>query len=241
MKYKKADVRQLGTILGVWAHPDDESWCSAGIMADAIRNSQRVAVVTATYGAAGQTADEGRWPKKKLAQIRKNELAEALKIIGVTEHSWLGYEDGRLQHLETSKPIAEIAAVIARVKPDTILTFGPDGITGHKDHCTISDWTLKAVKRAGSDAVVYGASEVEEHYHSATSDVRLSVYFNTKQPKLISKAQADLCFEPAKSIAQLKLRALSAHASQTRGMFDKPESRQFIEQAAACECFMRIN
>jgi len=42
------DVTELGTILGVWAHPDDEAYLSAALMAWARRNGQRVVVVTAS-------------------------------------------------------------------------------------------------------------------------------------------------------------------------------------------------
>ena len=52
-------MKDLGTILGVWAHPDDEGYLSAGIMAQAMRNGQRVVCVTATRGEA---ADPEQWP-----------------------------------------------------------------------------------------------------------------------------------------------------------------------------------
>lgn len=41
-------VANLGTILGVWAHPDDETYLSAGLMASAVRSGCRVVCVTAT-------------------------------------------------------------------------------------------------------------------------------------------------------------------------------------------------
>lgn len=77
MKYVDSDIKKLGTILGIWAHPDDESWASAGIMITAAANGQRTACVTATKGEAGET-DEKRWPKKSLAAFdllfRVNEI-----------------------------------------------------------------------------------------------------------------------------------------------------------------------
>ena len=57
--------RRSGTILGVWAHPDDEAYLSAGLMARARRNGQRVVVVTATPGELG-TDDPSRWPPARL-------------------------------------------------------------------------------------------------------------------------------------------------------------------------------
>jgi LmbE family N-acetylglucosaminyl deacetylase len=37
------DVKELGSILGVWAHPDDEAYLTGGLMAAAIANGQPVA------------------------------------------------------------------------------------------------------------------------------------------------------------------------------------------------------
>lgn len=242
MRYGQNDIKKLGTIVGIWAHPDDESWSSAGIMATAVKNGQRVVCITATKGEAGQTADEKLWPKSRLGEVRSNELAKALEILGVSENYWLDYADGELARVNKRQASEKIAKIIAKVKPKTVLTFGPDGITGHEDHCTICDWACAAVKKSGCDAEVYGATEVKEHYYATPSDVhkRLNIYFNTVVPKLVSKTKADICYEPPESVAMTKLDCLKAHASQTKRMFDHPNSREFAERAASCECFMRL-
>jgi len=87
------DVAALGTILGVWAHPDDEAYLSGGLMALARDNGQRVVCVTATRGERG-TPDPVAWPPERLAEERTRELARCLSILGVEEHHWLGYRDG---------------------------------------------------------------------------------------------------------------------------------------------------
>ena len=46
-------VSELGTLLGVWAHPDDETYLVAGLMAQAVRDGHRVVCVTATRGEEG--------------------------------------------------------------------------------------------------------------------------------------------------------------------------------------------
>lgn len=69
----RVPVEQLGTLLGVWAHPDDEAYLSAGLMALARRDGQRVVVVTATFGEHG-TDDPHRWPPTRLARHRRQEL-----------------------------------------------------------------------------------------------------------------------------------------------------------------------
>src|SRR5438093_2334158 len=72
----------LGTILGVWAHPDDETYLSAGLMAQAVREGRRVVCVTATRGEEG-SFDEERWPTATMGKVRENELMRSLEILGV--------------------------------------------------------------------------------------------------------------------------------------------------------------
>jgi LmbE family N-acetylglucosaminyl deacetylase len=46
-------ISALGTIMGIWVHPDDEAYLSGGLMALARANGQRVVCVTATRGELG--------------------------------------------------------------------------------------------------------------------------------------------------------------------------------------------
>jgi LmbE family N-acetylglucosaminyl deacetylase len=69
----------LGTILGVWAHPDDEAYLSGGIMAQSVHDGRRVVCVTATRGEAGSW-DHTRWPPDELGAIREAELNDSLTI-----------------------------------------------------------------------------------------------------------------------------------------------------------------
>src|SRR3990170_4015266 len=60
---------ELGTILGVWAHPDDETYLTAGLMARAVRNGSRVVCITATRGEGGSMDEEG-WPPETMGEGR---------------------------------------------------------------------------------------------------------------------------------------------------------------------------
>ena len=144
------DPRQLGTILGVWAHPDDEAYLSAATMAAAIDAGQRVVCVTATRGEAG-SLDHVRWPPDTLASVREKELDACLRVLGVTEHSWLEFADGGCAEVPLEEAVAPIVSIIDDVRPDTVLTFGPDGMTGHTDHIAVGHWTNEALRRSGRD------------------------------------------------------------------------------------------
>src|SRR5207245_1015642 len=93
----------LGSILGIWAHPDDETFFSGGVMAHAVRMGRRVVCVTATRGesstlGANDSPDE-------LATRREDELERSLSALGVTEHHWLDYEDGGLSRVPRNEAV----------------------------------------------------------------------------------------------------------------------------------------
>lgn len=139
----------LGTILSVWAHPDDETYCAGGLMARAVRNGSRVVCITATRGEQG-SPDEARWPSgAALAAVRSDELDAAFAVLGVTEHHWLDYPDGGCTAVDQAEAVRRVAEVMADVQPDTVVTFGPDGMTGHGDHISVSRWTTEAFAAVG--------------------------------------------------------------------------------------------
>jgi LmbE family N-acetylglucosaminyl deacetylase len=153
-------VPELGTILSVWAHPDDETYGCAGIMAAAVRAGNRVVCVTATRGEQGST-DPQRWPNgPELAEVRTQELAAALEVLGVREHVWLDYPDGGCAAVDRDEAVARIRAIVEEVRPDTVLTFGPDGGTFHPDHIAVSGWTTEAVRGTGA-ALLYASTTPE--------------------------------------------------------------------------------
>jgi LmbE family N-acetylglucosaminyl deacetylase len=88
-------VAELGTILSIWAHPDDETYLAGGIMAAARDEGQSVVCATATAGERG-TPDAGTWPPGRLGPIRRWEAAAAMAVLGVTDHAVAGLPDGDL-------------------------------------------------------------------------------------------------------------------------------------------------
>jgi LmbE family N-acetylglucosaminyl deacetylase len=206
----------IGTLLGIWAHPDDEAYLSAGLMASAMRAGGRVAVVTATAGELG-TADPQRWPPGRLSALRRREMTASLAALGVREHSWLGYPDGGCAVIPDDIAIAEIADVIAAVAPDTIVTFGPDGMTGHPDHQAVSRWATMAWLALRPTARLWYATllpSFHERWGALNDEVGL---FAPDQPPPctddVDAAAVVVCDGP---LLDAKIAALDAHASQTR-------------------------
>lgn len=213
-------VAELGTILGIWAHPDDEAYLSGGLMAMARDAGNRVVCVTATHGELG-TPDPVAWPPSRLAAVRAVELARCLEILGVTEHSWLGYRDGECAQTPAAEAVAQLADLVDRVRPDTVITFGPDGITGHPDHRAVSAWTAAAVDRAAPPGARLLQATVAERRVPRWRDLNesLGVYLpGYPRPTPDDRLALDLVLDPA-TVAR-KVRALRAQATQTTGIVE---------------------
>lgn len=232
-----ADVRLLGTILVVGAHPDDESFTAAGIMAAAVENGQRVACVTATKGEMG-VQDAERWPPARLGEIRVDELKAALAILGVKEHHWLDYPDGGCNAVPFQEAVERLKGIIRQLQPDTVLTFGPDGLTGHPDHQTVSKWVDAAVK--GTNATVYHAVEEASSYEDflKEADKQFNIYFNIDEPPVYSEEECDIAFCLTPQQFDKKKRAMMAMPSQTEALF-KNAPPGFAESVFRCECFLK--
>ena len=235
---KPDDIRQLGTILSVWAHPDDESFLAAGILRTAVKNGQQVVCVTATRGEAG-SQDEQKWPAANLANIRTNELADALKILGIKQHYWLDYPDGGCCDMPPSQAVNKLVEIIRNLQPDSILTFGPDGITGHDDHRTVSEWVSAAARASKQPLAIYHAVHTPEQYshHLQQMDKELNIFFNIAEPPLVQPKDCDIHFELTPAICRYKNDALAAQPSQTEVMI-KLFGRQFLEDSLATEAFV---
>lgn len=135
-----AELADRGTVMAVWAHPDDESFCGAGLMMAAAAAGRRVVNVTATLGELG-TDDPTRWTPERLGRRRRGELAQALDHLGGADIELLGIRDGACEELDERIGARRVATAMERYRPELVLTFGPDGVTGHPDHQAISRWT----------------------------------------------------------------------------------------------------
>lgn len=240
MQYSQNEVKKLGSILGIWAHPDDEAWSSAGLMKMAALNGQKVGVITATKGDAGETADPERWPKAELAEIRTREMLDCLCEIGDVEHHWLDYEDGKMADANEELAVEQISEIIKLFKPLTVVTFEPNGITGHDDHRTISKWTTLAVKRVDSSIQILHSAESQEKYDLAGEnlDREFNIFFNIEKPVLVKESEADIVLKLERDILECKFCCMKAHASQTSKLFADENGRKMVEIMAATECFI---
>lgn len=223
--------------MSIWAHPDDESFLAAGLLATAVKNGQTVVCVTATKGEAG-VQDEARWPRNKLGEIRAQEMAAAMKLLGITNHHWLDYADGGCVDANTDEAVDKLCVIAQQIKPDTILTFGPDGWTGHPDHTTMSRWADVLVTTLGKKIAIYHVTHTPEHFEKyyKKADEQFNFFFNIDQPPLLPKQECDIHYQLPADIKALKYRALKSMVSQTERLFLQYDP-ELLDKAWAVECF----
>ncbi len=206
-------------LLGVWAHPDDEAYLSAGLMGRVIDRGGSVTVVAATNGELG-TGDPNLAGSEGFAQVRRRELSASLGQLGVTDIRFLDVADGACEQEPTDRAVARLVDIIGDVRPDAIVTFGPDGITGHPDHRAVSSWVTAAWLDSDQRAdVLYAAMTHSFLAKYADLHDRLGL-FDEYGDGPAGIDDADVVLRCALTYCELerKRAALAEHASQTNGL-----------------------
>ncbi|MGJ9414243.1 N-acetyl-1-D-myo-inositol-2-amino-2-deoxy-alpha-D-glucopyranoside deacetylase [Aeromicrobium sp. CF4.19] len=149
-------------LLLVHAHPDDETINNGATMAKYLSEGANVTLVTCTLGEMGEVlvpelehlaADQ----EDGLGPHRVGELAEAMRILGVTDHRFLGgqghYRDSGMKwdengnataaddttadafwHADLTEAANHLVEVIREVRPQVLVTYDEFGNYGHPDH-----------------------------------------------------------------------------------------------------------
>jgi LmbE family N-acetylglucosaminyl deacetylase len=153
-------------LLAVLAHPDDESLGFGGTLARYAAAGADVRVLTATRGEAGRYGDGTHPGKAEVGRLREAELRAACGVLGVREVSVCGFPDGGLHEVALSEGLGWLVPEIRRIRPDVILTFGPDGAYGHPDHITVGQWALAATVLAAAPAAADASGDMSSHHTS---------------------------------------------------------------------------
>lgn len=208
------DIEGLGTVLAVWAHPDDETYLVGGLFAALRDAGSRVVCVTATRGEA---ADPDATPGERaaLAAVRSRELEEALAVLGVSEHHWLGYADGHCADADPRVASRKLRCLIDQVQPDTVITFGPDGFTGHPDHRAVSGWVDLALQGSPGRRLLHAVAVEPAVDPGLDEDFGV---FQLGRPRICTHDELAVHLPLTGSRLDRKVDALLLQESQTAGL-----------------------
>jgi LmbE family N-acetylglucosaminyl deacetylase len=141
-----AAAQSTRPILAVFAHPDDERVIGP-LLSRLAREGRETHLVIATDGSQGVTAFAGIAAGPPLAAARVEEANCAAKRLGVRQLHLLGLPDGGLAKFEVLGRLRRsLAAIVDSIRPAAIITFGPEGGTGHPDHRLVGDVMTQVVQ-----------------------------------------------------------------------------------------------
>jgi N-acetyl-1-D-myo-inositol-2-amino-2-deoxy-alpha-D-glucopyranoside deacetylase len=156
------------------AHPDDETISTGATMARYVDEGVQVTLVTSTLGEEGEVlvpalAQLAADQADQLGGYRIGELAAAMRLLGVTDHRYLGgpgrfRDSGMAGTPATGKPrafwradqdpadfdaaVAAAVEVIREVRPQVVVTPDDNGDYGHPDHIMTYRVAAAAIARA---------------------------------------------------------------------------------------------
>jgi LmbE family N-acetylglucosaminyl deacetylase len=198
----------------VWAHPDDESYLAGGLMALARANGQPVTCVVATPGDHAATEED----RIRIGVRRAGELRQAMRQLCVDDVALLGLRDGECAGYAPEIATKKLRALIRDRRPDTIVTFGPDGYTGHPDHRAVHRWVMAAAA-ADPVRVLFAVATPAMKTAGRDVDERFTV-FESGLPTTVREENLAVAVELGGPWLDAKLSALRAHHSQTADVID---------------------
>jgi LmbE family N-acetylglucosaminyl deacetylase len=142
------------TLAVCFAHPDDEAYATFGSVAIHRTDPRfRVVALHATDGGAGEVAPGVDLGPAGLGALRRLEDESAWRAVGCVpaRHDWLGLPDGAVARAPFDDLVDAVACFLDDERPDVVVTFGPDGVTGHPDHVTVGAATDAAFHRVRGD------------------------------------------------------------------------------------------
>jgi LmbE family N-acetylglucosaminyl deacetylase len=156
-----------------------------------------------------------------MGEVRTAEMERSLEILGVTEHHWLDLPD---IDMDTPLPEAgyeEVRALVAETQPDTILTFGPDGMTGHAAHKSVGRWSTEALLEVGKPGsrVLYASVTPEWAAEYLPVWEPFNV-FRPGTPDLTPRDALAIDFRLPDGLLETKVRAIRAHQSQVEAIVE---------------------
>jgi N-acetyl-1-D-myo-inositol-2-amino-2-deoxy-alpha-D-glucopyranoside deacetylase len=152
------------TLLAVLAHPDDEVFGTGGILAKYASEGARTILVTCTGGEVGEISHASLATPENLDVVRAAELAEAARILGISQTIPLGYRDSGMagtadnehpdsfHQADLAEATSRLVRIIRAERPWVIIAPNEQGDYGHPDHVKANRVAVAAFEATGDGA-----------------------------------------------------------------------------------------
>ena len=158
--------------MAVHAHPDDEASSTGGTLAKYSAEGIRTVLVTCTNGELGDSPTgakpgEAGHDEAAVVALRRDELEESCRILGIGSLEMLGYRDSGMMgwdsnghessfwSLAVEVAAAPLVTLMRDYQPDVVVTYDDFGFYGHPDHIQAHRITVAALDAVGSRAKLY--------------------------------------------------------------------------------------
>lgn len=226
-------------MLLVHAHPDDESLWTGGTIARYAANGAHVTLVTCTLGEEGEIIPDALGllaasESDQLGGYRNGELRAACAALGVVDHRYLGgigrwRDSGMVGVAANGHPRAFVRGdfteqatalleIMREVRPEVVVTYGPDGGYGHPDHIRAHEITMVAAAQSDDVRRVFHVVTSQNATESGVAELSAAQDLPFRLPapgELPMTADSEITtVVPVVDNLDAKLRALRAHQTQ---------------------------
>ncbi|HYO11866.1 MAG TPA: PIG-L deacetylase family protein [Thermoanaerobaculia bacterium] len=211
-------------ILLSFAHPDDESFFTAGVARKYTEAGVSVVLCCATRGQRGSAGDPPLTTIERLPEVREQELRVTAEILGIAQLAILPHEDRHLAEAPFEEIRAALVSLIRRHRPAIVITFDPNGGNQHPDHIAISRFTTDAVTAAADGR--WFPELGDAHRVPRLLWVGPVMPWEETDPALLAESPGVDFLIDVRPWREVKARALAAHRTQHQSIgrlfFDRP-------------------
>lgn len=211
-------------VMIIFAHPDDESFGTAGSIINFRKNGIKVTYLCGTLGEMGRNMGKKIFANREsLPMIRKQELENTCKFLDI-DFELLGYHDKTLEFEDRDEVAERIQNVIKEKKPDLVITHYPDYAV-HPDHNALGAATIQAIENMGEEErPTVWASAIERNFEEdlGKPDIEHDVtdIFDQKMQSILTH----------KSQAEGMLKEIDGSLQLSEGVKEDMKSRLGIER-----------
>lgn len=252
------------TLMAVHAHPDDEAIGTGGVLARYAAEGVRTVLVTCTNGELGDgpggvKPEDPAHDPALVVPLRRAELEAACRALGVGHLELLGHRDSGMMgwpqneapnafwKADVEEAAAALAALMARYRPEVVVTYDENGFYGHPDHIQAHRITHAAAKTTGIPRKIYhtavGRRAVGEMYrHLLKMGVDMGEdAIDPDDPPFGVPDETITTHVDVSAYLDAKRAAIAAHESQSENMFFMRLPEEAWRLAFGVESFVRVH
>jgi LmbE family N-acetylglucosaminyl deacetylase len=210
------------------AHPDDEAGGFGGTLLRYAERGIETHVICLTPGQAA-THRGGARSDEELSAARRQEFAQACKLLKVSQGTVLNYPDGRLDQQNFYTTVADLTLRVRQLKPEVVITMGAEGaITAHPDHSMVSIFATMAFHWAARSNRFQEQFENGVTPHQAKKLYYGTALFTMPDRQPVSLPPSSMVVELTPQELEAKIAAFKCHTSQAPlfGFFEETVRRR---------------